>query len=98
MPALKQEGTDLLIFVRAKPRAGRSRVVGEKEGELEVALAAPPVDGAANIELCKFVARCLGVAKSRVRFERGETSRHKVLRVTECSLQAAEESFGLTGL
>ncbi len=83
MPALKQDGEDVLIFVHAKPRASRSRLLGEKEGELEVCLAAPPVDGAANAELCKFIARRLGLAKSRVQLHRGEGSRHKVLRVTQ---------------
>jgi len=34
-----------------KPRASKSRILGVREGMLEVALAAPPVDGEANAEL-----------------------------------------------
>ena len=78
---VKEDGEDALVFVRAKPRASRSRVIGEQAGELEVALSAPPVDGAANSELLKVVAKALGIAKGRLGLERGETSRHKVVRV-----------------
>jgi uncharacterized protein (TIGR00251 family) len=70
----------LRVFV--KPRAGKSRVCGVREGVLEVALAAPPVDGAANAELLQTVARVLGVAKSSVQLVSGERSRTKLLAVT----------------
>lgn len=79
----------MLIFVRAKPRAKQSVVLGERAGELEVALQAPPVDGAANEELIRFIAKKMGVPKSRVTLERGETSRHKVLRLRDMTLDAA---------
>jgi uncharacterized protein (TIGR00251 family) len=87
--SIRQEGTDVLVFVRAKPRASRSVVLGEREGELEVALQAPPVDGAANEELVRFIAKKVGVPRSRVVLHRGETSRHKVLRLREMTLEAA---------
>ena len=73
------DGVRLAVF--AKPRASRSRVVGVRDGALEVAIAAPPVDGAANAELVKTVARALGVAKRQVRLVGGETSKHKRLVV-----------------
>jgi len=67
--------------VRAKPRAARSRVVGVREGALEIALAAPPVDGAANEELVATLARALGVPKRDVVLLRGEASRAKLVEV-----------------
>ena len=39
--------------VRARPRAPRTEIVGIKEGALEVAIAAPPADGEANLELAR---------------------------------------------
>lgn len=84
--SIRQDGQDVLVFVRAKPRAGQSRVVGERESELEVALKAPPVDGAANEELIRFVAKSLGLPKNCVTLERGQTSRHKVLRLSAVSV------------
>ena len=42
--------------VRARPRAPRTEIVGIKEGALEVAIAAPPADGEANLELARGLA------------------------------------------
>ncbi len=44
-------------------------------------MAAAPAEGAANDELCEFLARQLDVPRSAVRIVRGETSRSKVLEV-----------------
>jgi uncharacterized protein (TIGR00251 family) len=70
------------VEVRAKPRAHKSRVVGVRDGALEVALAAPPVDGAANEALVETLAKACGVAKSAVTLVRGASGRSKLLAVT----------------
>jgi uncharacterized protein (TIGR00251 family) len=67
--------------VRVVPRASRSAVVGEHDGALKVRVAAPPVEGAANEELTRFVAKALGVPVRAVSIVGGHTSRMKVLRV-----------------
>lgn len=85
--AIRQDGDDVLVFVRAKPRASKSRVLVERDGEIDLALKAPPVDGAANDELVQFVSKKLGMAKSRVTLERGQASRHKVLRVSDATVE-----------
>lgn len=74
--------------VHAKPRAKKSKVIGERGDAVEIALAAPPVDGAANEELVRFVAKVLGVRQRDIELVRGETSREKLLAVT--GLSAAE--------
>ena len=73
------------LSVRVKPRASKSRVVGVREGALEVAVAAPPVDGEANATLIAFLSKTLGVAKSALTLVSGESSRLKVLRVSGLS-------------
>lgn len=67
--------------VRAKPRASRSAIVGVRDGVLHVALAAPPVDGAANEELVDLLARALHLARSKVSVVRGDKSRVKLVEV-----------------
>jgi uncharacterized protein (TIGR00251 family) len=52
---------------------------------LEVALAAPPVDGEANSELVRVISRVLGVAKTGVRIVSGARSRTKLLLVSGVS-------------
>ena len=67
--------------VKVAPHASRDEVVGVEAGELKVRLAAPSVEGAANAALVDFLARRLGLAKSRVTLLRGETARHKIVAV-----------------
>lgn len=74
---------ELRFAVHAKPRAKRTSILGARahDGALEVALAAPPVDGAANAELVKALAEALGVPKGCVRIVRGEGARAKLVAV-----------------
>ena len=72
--------------VHAKPRAKKSRIVGVHGDALDVALAAPPVDGAANQELVATLASALGLAKKQVSLVRGESSRMKLVAVEGLSL------------
>jgi uncharacterized protein (TIGR00251 family) len=67
--------------VHAKPRAKKSRIVGVRGEALEVALAAPPVDGAANDELVRLLSKVLGVPKRSVEIVRGQASHKKLVAV-----------------
>lgn len=77
----EQRGNAVRIPVRAQPRASRSELAGEYDGALKIRLAAPPVEGAANGELVRFLARLLGVPKSAVRVVSGESGRNKMVEV-----------------
>ena len=72
-------GVELAVLVQ--PRASRTKVVGEHDGRLKIALAAPPVDGEANAALIDFIADLLDVKKVQVELLDGDTSRRKRLRV-----------------
>lgn len=76
----EKDGT-IRFEVHAKPRAKKSRIVGPRGDALEVAIAAPPVDGAANEELVKVLAKALDVPRRSVRIVRGETSQKKLVAV-----------------
>lgn len=73
------EGTELSVHV--KPRANKSRVVGVEQGVLVVAVRAPPIDGAANEELVRFLAEIFQLARRDVVIVRGESARKKRLRI-----------------
>ncbi|HEU4479627.1 MAG TPA: DUF167 domain-containing protein, partial [Pyrinomonadaceae bacterium] len=77
MIAFSQRGGQLTFNVRVVPRASRSEIAGEHEGALRVRLAAPPVDGAANEELIRILARALSVSRTSVAIIAGPTSRLK---------------------
>lgn len=79
---LSDKDGELRFEVHAKPRAKKSRIVGARGDALEVALAAPPVDGAANEELVRVLADVLGLPRRNVILVRGETSQKKLVGVT----------------
>jgi uncharacterized protein (TIGR00251 family) len=78
------------IAVRVSPRASRSEITGLENGILKVRLCAPPVDGAANAELIKLLAKTFGVAKSDIAIVSGETSRNKRIRIYNLSQSSFE--------
>ena len=70
-----------VLKVKVVPRASRSEIVGIQDGVLKVRLTSPPVDGAANDELVKLIAKRVGIARSNIELTSGLTSRNKTLRV-----------------
>ena len=85
----EQQGA-LLFKVRAVPRAARSEVVGAHDGALRVCLAAPPVNGAANEELARTLARALNVAERHVVIVGGHSSKLKQVRVSGITREQLE--------
>ena len=65
------------IAFQIQPRAKRTEVVGWHDAAIKVRLRAPPVDGAANDELVRFLASHTGVPRSAITIVSGRTSRRK---------------------
>lgn len=82
--------------VRVIPRASKTEVVGSIDGMLKVRLKAPPVDGAANEELIKSLAKVLGVSKGNIEIISGQTSRTKRLRVAGITAAELEKAVHRT--
>lgn len=78
----------VVINVKAQPRSSRAQVSGLIGDKLKVCIRAAPVDGKANRELIEAVADAFNVAKSRVEFVSGETSKAK--RILVHGVKAAE--------
>jgi uncharacterized protein (TIGR00251 family) len=74
------DGADLVITLRVQPRASRDEFVPES-GRLRVRITAPPVDGAANAHLLRFIAGRFRVAPSRAELVRGTSGREKTVRI-----------------
>lgn len=75
------EGDDLLLRVRAQPRASRDELVGPEGGHLKVRITAPPLEGKANEHLSRFLAGLFAVPRARVELLAGDRSRIKRLRI-----------------
>ena len=76
-----QHGRTLTFAVRVAPRASRSEIGGEHDGALRVRIAAPPVEGAANRELTKVIAKAFKVPQGAVEIIAGTNSKNKTVRV-----------------
>ena len=78
-PLIRSNGSGVFLSCHVQPGAKRTAVSGVYGTSLKIALAAPPVDGKANKELCVFLAKKLGLAKNAVTLVSGQTSRDKVV-------------------
>ena len=78
---LEERQGSIRFPVRVQPRAAGSEIVGIHGDALKVRLAAPPVEGAANVALVELIAAALGVPRRSVRIVAGATSRGKVVEV-----------------
>ena len=80
-PWRREEPHALVLTLHVQPGAKSSEVVGMHGDALKVRLAAPPVDGKANMELRRFLAEAFGVPLRSVTLVRGEASRQKTVRI-----------------
>lgn len=77
------------IVVHVVPRAKTTEVAGRHGDAIRIRLAAPPVDGAANEELVRFLAERLDVPRSAVAIVRGASARRKTVAVHGVTTAAA---------
>ena len=76
-----QHDRALIFAVRVVPRASRSEIGGEHDGALRVRIAAPPVEGAANRELTRLLAKSFKLPQNAVEIVAGANSKNKIVRV-----------------
>ena len=88
---ITEKDGSVTFWVRVVPRASKSEIVGEHDGALKVRIASAPVDGAANAELIKLLAKQFGVSKSDVEIVGGETSKTKRIKITNISRTDIEQ-------
>lgn len=82
MIRFSEQNGAIVFTIKVVPRASKSEIVGAHDGALKIRLAAPPVEGAANEELIKTLAKYFEVQKSAVEIVSGATAKTKQIRVT----------------
>ena len=82
------EGTLLDIVVQ--PRSSRSELAGVHQGSLKIRLTSPPVDGEANKECVRFLAKLLGTSRSSLEIVQGHKSRRKTVLIRGSSPETVE--------
>jgi uncharacterized protein (TIGR00251 family) len=69
------------IRVIVKPNAKQQQILTAADGSLVVRLKSPPVDGKANAELIKLLAKHYRVRRSQITLLHGQTARQKLLDI-----------------
>uniref|UniRef100_A0A8B9VB24 Uncharacterized protein n=2 Tax=Anas TaxID=8835 RepID=A0A8B9VB24_9AVES len=74
-------GGFLLCFEYSEHKLFKISVLDVTAEAVGVAIAAPPSEGEANAELCRYLSKVLEVKKSEVILEKGGKSRDKVVKI-----------------
>lgn len=85
-----QDTTDgTLLLIHVQPKAARTECVGFHGGALKIRIAAPPVEGAANDALIRFLAEQCGLPRTQVLIQSGAEGRRKRVRLKGISAAQA---------
>lgn len=87
---------DVIFTARVLPRASKSEIAGEMDGALKIRIASPPVEGAANDELVRLLAKAFEVRKSDVQILSGQTSKTKQIKIKNTAAKMLLIRSGLT--
>ncbi|HSE98051.1 MAG TPA: DUF167 domain-containing protein [Blastocatellia bacterium] len=95
MIELNEKDGAVTFRARVQPRSSQSAVAGEHAGAVKLRIAAPPVDGKANQECRRFLAKLLGVSQSSVEIVAGDLSKDKLIRVRGVSAELVRKRFSI---
>ncbi|MGL5081693.1 MAG: DUF167 domain-containing protein [Microcoleaceae cyanobacterium] len=76
-----------ILKIRVKPNSRQQAIQAELDGSWTACLKSPPIDGKANQELIKLLAKQFNVPKSQIVIKSGLTSRHKLVELPDSSLK-----------
>ncbi len=79
-----------LLSVVVVPRAGKSSIAQLVDGTIQIRVIAPPVDGAANAALLRFLADILDVPRSRIEIVSGASNRRKRIFISGVAFDELE--------
>lgn len=71
----------MILDVQIQPNAKRSELVSWDGALLKLRIAAPPIEGKANVALLKFLGKTFNVPPSSITLLRGSTGKHKRLEI-----------------
>lgn len=95
--AVQRTADGLILRLHVQPGASKSEFTGLHGDRLKARVRAKPVEGAANAEVVKLIAKTAGVAKADVVLIRGATSRQKDFTVRSEDPKGAEARLRSAG-
>ncbi len=93
LPWVKEhsEGVELQCYIQ--PQASKSEMAGSHGEVLKIRIKAPPVEGKANKELCRFLGGICGVRAGKIRVVSGVKTRTKRVLVIGKTLSEIHSLF-----
>ncbi|AFM23062.1 DUF167 domain-containing protein [Desulfomonile tiedjei] len=90
MEFIREHRSGVTLAVKVVPNASRSELRFD-ERRLIVRLAAPPLEGKANRELIKIIAKTLRIPQGSVEILQGKTGREKVVLIVGAEKQSVSD-------
>jgi uncharacterized protein (TIGR00251 family) len=91
-PFISSGDGGVFLNVHVQPNAKRSRLAGEHDGCLKIAIGKPAVDGRANAELRRFLAGLFGTPQNTIQIRSGVASRRKRVYIDGVSAEKIAEA------
>ncbi|XP_068131463.1 UPF0235 protein C15orf40 homolog isoform X2 [Hyperolius riggenbachi] len=88
-PVTQDKSGSIAIAIHAKPGSKQNAITDVTSEAVGVAIAAPPTEGEANAELCRYLSKVLEVKKSEVVLDKGGKSREKIIKVSAATTPEA---------
>ena len=87
--------TRTILDIHVQPKAKATEVVGWHGDAIKIRVAAPPVDGAANEALVRFLADQLGVPRAAITLVGGAAGRRKRVAIEAVERDTVLGALGL---
>ena len=72
------------LSVYVLPKSSKTEVVGKYGDAIKIKLKSPPVDGAANEELIRFLSKALEIPRRNIEIIKGHTNKRKTVSIAGC--------------
>jgi uncharacterized protein len=92
---VNQGKNGVLLTLRVSPNASANSISTERPDALLVKLTTPPVEGRANKDAIKLLAKRLGIAPSKIEIVRGKASRDKVVLISGLDIETVKTKLGI---
>jgi len=93
-PYLRVQPDGVWLAIKLQPRASANEIGEAMGNELRIKVTAPPVDSAANEALIRLLAETLDCSRNKVELVRGQTSRHKLVRLHGMTAEQVMKRIG----
>ena len=81
MSHFEWQGEGLILRIRVQPRSSREGFAEVLGDQIKLRVNAPPVDGKANAQVIRYLAKSFGVPKAQITILSGETGRDKRIHI-----------------